>query len=952
MNKFFAFSLIVFLFLSSNLAFATHLRAGEITAERISNTSLTYRITLTTYTDEVNGRSANEAQDDVDFYPGFINNGVVSYKVARKEKVLISPTTVRNTYVTTVTFPGPGIYKISCGIPNRNEATINLPQPSDDITFFVQTTLVINSAFGLNSTPVLLNIPIDSAAVGVKFIHNPGAFDIDGDSLSYKLSIPMEDREESNGIGGAILGYKDPSTIGTAPIRNEAGTGPATFRIDARTGDLIWDAPQKIGQYNVAFIIEEWRKAPNGTYVRIGEIVRDMQIIVVETDNNRPELEVPNDFCVEAGDLIEFEVIGTDKDKNQVLRISSNGGVYNLDASGAFKQYVANPAATFQPPAKSATSPAKGKFIWQTNCDHVREQSYDVLFKVEDLPGRFITQLVDIKTIKINVNPQKPRGLTGTETKEGVSLKWQAYPQCSHNGKIFIYRKTGCSGLNPGVCIQGMPNDWQYTLIGEVKLTDTTFIDKTAEHGQIYSYRLVSEVGVSDFNTMKSSPSAEFCIGSELPKRVPVITHVDIGVTSKTNGEVLVKWSKPIGLDTVDFKGPYSYRLLRAKGLGGESFEEILTVSSLLDNSPDTIYLDKGLNTFEEVYKYKVAFYYEGNKLMGEAPAASTVRLSGKPDDRRIDLSWVVNTPWINDNQTHIVYREDKQNPGVFNAIGKAEVKGPNTYKYIDRGEDTYLADGDQSIVIENNIEYCYKVMTVGIYGNEASVFGLLENNSQELCMSAADRTPPCPLVINLENIGCDAIPQEQFCAADAFTNKLKWSVPRNIGGVECRTDLIRYNVYYSRYPDGKFAQIGSTEGINGSFDHIKNNVDGFAGCYYVTAVSILNVESQPSNIVCADNCDKISFPNVFSPNGDGKNDTFEPMNCPAFIKNIDYQIYNRQGLLVAEGSGQKLSWDGLSTTGKDVSVGTYYYIINIQFNRLEDNSNTFTYKGYLELVK
>ena len=943
---------ILVLFFLANRVYATHLRAGEITAERISNTSLTYRLTLTTYTDEIGGRSANEAQEDVDFYPGFINNGVVSYKVKRVDKILISPSTVRNTYVTVVTFPGPGIYKISCGIPNRNEATINLPQPSDDITFFVQTTLVINSAFGLNSTPVLLNIPVDSAAVGIKYIHNPGAFDIDGDSLSYKLSIPMEDREESNGIGGAIEGYKDPSTVGDSPIRNEAGTGPATFRIDARTGDLIWDAPQKIGQYNVAFIIEEWRKAPDGTYVRIGEIVRDMQIIVVKTDNRRPELEVPNDFCVEAGDLIEFEVIGIDKDGDQALKITTSGGVYNLDPSGNFKQFVADEAATFQPPGPNTVSPAKGKFKWQTNCAHVREQSYDVLFKVEDLPGRFKTQLVDIKTIKININPQKPRGLTAEETESGVSLSWQAYPECDRGGKILVYRKTGCSGLNPGICIQGMPADWGYNLLGKVDLSDTTFLDISAEKGQIYSYRLVSEIGVSNFNAMKSSPSTEFCIGSELPKRTPVITHVDIRKTSESNGEILVKWSKPIGLDTADFKGPYSYKLFRTTGLGGENFEEVITIPTSLGIEPDTFFTDKGLNTTELVYKYKLSFYYEGEKIMGEAPAATSVRLSGSPDDRKISLSWVANTPWINDNQTHLVYRENKNNPGVFNVIAAVDVEGPNSYKFIDVGEDSYLADGDQSIEMENNIEYCYKVMSVGIYGNEAIKFGLLENNSQEFCISAADRTPPCPLVVNLENIGCDAIPQEQFCAPNAFTNKLKWNTPQDVGGVECRTDLIRYNVYFSRLPDGNFEQVGITEGTSTSYDHLKNSVDGFAGCYYVTAVTILDVESQPSNVVCADNCDKISFPNVFSPNGDGKNDTFEPMNCPAFIKNINYEIYNRQGLLVADGNGASLSWDGVSTNGQELSVGTYFYIINVQFNRLEENDNIFTYKGYLELVK
>lgn len=952
MKKILFLFLLTLSILCGNQANATHLRAGEITAERISNTSLTYRITLTTYTDELNGRSANEAQEEVDFYPGFVNNGVVSYKVSRNSKVLISPTTVRNTYVTVVTFPGPGIYKVSCGIPNRNEATINLPQPSDDITFFVQTTLVINSAFGLNSTPVLLNIPVDSAAVGVKYIHNPGAFDIDGDSLSYKLSIPMEDRQQANGIGGAIEGYKDPSTVGTAPIRNEAGTGPATFRIDARTGDLIWDAPQKIGQYNVAFIIEEWRKAPDGSYVRIGEIVRDMQIIVVETDNRRPELIVPNDFCVEAGDLIEFEVIATDKDVTQGLKITTNGGVYNLDASGVFKRYVADEAATFSKPSGTTVSPAKGTFKWQTNCAHVREQSYDVLFKVEDTPGRFITQLVDIKTIKININPQRPRGLFAKETEGGVELQWQQYPQCSRGGQILVYRKEGCSGLNPGVCAQGMPTDWKYTFIGEVDLNDTLFVDKNAEKGQIYSYRLVSKIGISEFNTMQSSPSSEFCIGSELPKRVPVITNVDVIKTDLSNGEISVKWTRPIGLDTANFKGPYSYTLYRAVGLGGDSFEKLTTINTSLNVDPDTLYEDSQVNTSELVYKYKVAFFFEGDKLMGEAPAATTVRLKGSPDDKQIRLTWEANTPWSNDNQTHRVYREDKNLPGTFNLIAEVEVKGPNTFSFTDTGQDTFLADGDQSIVLENNVEYCYKVMTSGIYGNEASTFGLLENFSQELCLSAADRTPPCPLVVNLENIGCEAAEQKDFCSSNAFINKIKWTTPANVGGVNCRTDLKRFNVYFSRYPEGSFKQIGISEGNGGSYDHIKNSNDGFAGCYYVTAVSILDAESQPSNVVCADNCNKIAFPNVFSPNGDGKNDTFEPMNCPAFIKSIDYEIYNRQGLLVAEGSGQTLSWNGISTNGKDVSVGTYYYLIHVRFNRLEENSEVFTYKGYLELVR
>ncbi len=944
---------ILFFLFAYHQASATHLRAGEITAKRISNTSLTYKVTLITYTDEINGKPANDAQEDVDFFFGISTNQVIHYTVKRKSKILISRSTVQNIYDTVFTFPAPGIYKISCGIPNRNEATINLPQPSDNITFFVQSTIVINSFIGLNSTPVLLNIPVDSAAVGVRYIHNPGAFDIDGDSLAYKLSIPMEDKNEANGIGIPISGYKDPSTLGDGPLLNEQENGPAIFRIDARTGDLIWDAPRKAGQYNVAFIVEEWRKAPDGSFIKIGEIERDMQIIVVESDNKRPELAVPPDICIEAGKTVEFEVVGTDPD-NQSIKITSTGGVYNKDPSGAFQRFISDEAAKFNSPSSAQTSPSKGKFTWVTNCLHVREQSYDVLFKVEDNPGRFRTQLTEFKTVRINVIPPRPFGLLAVTQETGVKLSWQKYPLCSRDGKIAIYRKEGCSGLNPGDCQNGIPASWNYTKIGEVGIGDTLFTDPNAQKGVIYSYRLVSDLQVSDFNSMESSPSTEFCIGSEIPKRIPVITNVSVDKTSKTDGEITIKWTRPIGLDTTSYKGPYNYKLYKTAGLGGDLFTELISINTNLGTAPDTIFTHKGLNTFDEVYKYKLEFYFENDKLMGAAPAASSVRLNGVPDDRTARLSWEANVPWNNEGQTHKVYREDKNNPGQFNQIAEVSVTSPNTFQYIDTGEDKFLGDGDISVALENNVSYCYKVETVGAYENlDANAgIGLLYNDSQEFCLMPADRSAPCPPVLTLSNIGCDNVSQDAFCGENAFTNKLSWTNPVNSNGKECRLDIKRYNVYFARYQDDALLQIAYTEpGSLRTYDHRKNAKDGFAGCYYVTAVSSLDVESQPSNTVCADNCNKISFPNVFSPNGDGKNDTFAPMNCPAFIKNISYEIYNRQGLLVASGEGDSLNWDGVGLNGKKLSVGTYYYLIKVQFERLVDNSEVFTFKGWVDLV-
>jgi gliding motility-associated-like protein len=75
-------------------------------------------------------------------------------------------------------------------------------------------------------------------------------------------------------------------------------------------------------------------------------------------------------------------------------------------------------------------------------------------------------------------------------------------------------------------------------------------------------------------------------------------------------------------------------------------------------------------------------------------------------------------------------------------------------------------------------------------------------------------------------------------------------------------------------------------------------------------------------------------------------------MNCPAFIKNIDYEIYNRQGIRIAQGGGQSLSWDGVADNGNAVSPGTYYYSINVEFNRLQETGEVKNYKGYFELIR
>jgi gliding motility-associated-like protein len=70
----------------------------------------------------------------------------------------------------------------------------------------------------------------------------------------------------------------------------------------------------------------------------------------------------------------------------------------------------------------------------------------------------------------------------------------------------------------------------------------------------------------------------------------------------------------------------------------------------------------------------------------------------------------------------------------------------------------------------------------------------------------------------------------------------------------------------------------------------------------------------------------KINIPNVFTPNGDGINDTWKIKWLETY-PTATLQIYSRYGLLVYSNTGNSQPWDG-TLNGKPVPIGTYYYII------------------------
>lgn len=69
-----------------------------------------------------------------------------------------------------------------------------------------------------------------------------------------------------------------------------------------------------------------------------------------------------------------------------------------------------------------------------------------------------------------------------------------------------------------------------------------------------------------------------------------------------------------------------------------------------------------------------------------------------------------------------------------------------------------------------------------------------------------------------------------------------------------------------------------------------------------------------------------VFVPNVFSPNGDGKNDVFSII-CTG-ISELDVSIYDLKGNLVYQWHELCGSWDG-NANGKSVGQDTYVYLIH-----------------------
>lgn len=298
--------LCAFLFIQAK---ATHYAGGEITVNHI--TGNTYQVTLKIYRD-CSGINLGSTQQ-VQITP--TNSGSV-ISLARVSITDITPICGASTSIcsggtipgieehvyrgniTLNALPAGQVYTFVHQSCCRTFAITTLQQPGNTGSYF--SSILSPNESPRNSSPQFLNAPVVYLCANQSSSFSPGAVDPDGDVLQFSLTSPRG----QNGVPVTYMAGYSP----TSPLTTAGGVS-----IDANTGQITF-TPTAVEFGVMAIRCEEFR---NG--VKIGEVVRDINIIVQSCNNGLPTatgINGTNNFStgVCPGETISFNINSSDLD--------------------------------------------------------------------------------------------------------------------------------------------------------------------------------------------------------------------------------------------------------------------------------------------------------------------------------------------------------------------------------------------------------------------------------------------------------------------------------------------------------------------------------------------------------------------------------------------------------------------------------------------------------------
>lgn len=531
---------LFFFFLTAGQLFASHYMGGEITWECLSNGR--FKFTMKLYR-ECNGVTYNATETiNVANYPGLTSitmnlkpganphdgdDGLVDgktdispncYSELLSIKCSPSPATANTGAIEEWYFTSEVSYPVGVllsGVPPAagwifsntgccRNPSVNMVDPTGE-DWFLRAIMYPyqgqNTFPCYDNSPVFAEVPSTVICTGYPFKYNHNATDKELDSLSFQWAPALQSVSTPMGYTTTYT-YNSPLP-GTA--QNPLNV-PATM--NSYNGEISYTSYTS-GAFVTVTKVTEYRCG-----IKIGEIFREMQIVLLACPGSNTPPTVQGPFynpatglyefidTVYAGDVVDFNITGIDYENlpngnPQTVTLEASGQDFGAGFTNAASGCPRPPCATLSPPPTlSAMFAVSTHFHWQTSCDHLTHPA-----SITGIPGicgtmfnvhNFVVKVYDdfcpapgikIATISIVVLPMDvldPPELKCTEVHANgdVTLTWIP-PEDPHNtfNSYHVYYSDSPTG--PFVKIDS---------IFTYGTTSKTYSGLNANNGQRYFY--------------------------------------------------------------------------------------------------------------------------------------------------------------------------------------------------------------------------------------------------------------------------------------------------------------------------------------------------------------------------------------------------------------------------------------------------------------------------------
>jgi gliding motility-associated-like protein len=136
---------------------------------------------------------------------------------------------------------------------------------------------------------------------------------------------------------------------------------------------------------------------------------------------------------------------------------------------------------------------------------------------------------------------------------------------------------------------------------------------------------------------------------------------------------------------------------------------------------------------------------------------------------------------------------------------------------------------------------------------------------------------------------------------------------------------------------------MGNGNTVTDSFPYQQYTVPGDYLVHLTVSNSFGCTDSVSETVYVIEN---LVVPNVFTPNGDGKNDVFHV--TAGGMKTYAIEIFNRWGEKVFTADSPEIDWTGNSQAGLSEPDGAYYY----QINAVDYKGKQYSLDGYIQLIR